>query len=81
MINKRMKLLNLFWRKPKTVEAKKQSIDLTKLEGHFILNVGVAHCDICTKETENCCKIDLADQCVCICPRKDIKGFRKPKND
>lgn len=70
-------LFNLFRRKPKPIEAKK--VDLSKLEDSFILNVGTSRCDTCKKETDNCCKIDIADQCVCICPRKDIKGFHRPK--
>lgn len=58
---------------------KRESIDLSKLENHYILNVGLSRCDVCEKETNNCCKIDLAGQCLCICPRKDLKGFNRPK--
>lgn len=73
-------LKNLFGQKKKpNTEPTTESINLSKLENHFILHVGVSHCDICKKETLNCCKIDIADQCMCICPRKDIKGFRTPK--
>ena len=68
-----MRFLNLFRHKPE--QTKKETFDISKLENHFILHVGVMHCDICRKETVNCCKIDIADQCVCICPRKDIKGI------
>ena len=77
-----MKLLKLFCKKsePKTVEVKRESVDLSKLENHFILNVGDKHCDTCSLETLNCFKIDTADKCVCLCPKKDIKGFRKPKD-
>ena len=74
-----IKTLNHFWHKPeaKPIEAKKkESIDLSMLENHFIF-AGVNHCDTCKHETANCCKIDFAGRSVCICPRKDIKGFRK----
>lgn len=67
-------LFNLFRRKPQ-----KQKVDLSQLEDSFILNLGTNHCDNCKDETANCCKIDVYDQCVCICPRKDIKGFYRPK--
>lgn len=62
----------------KKTEAKKEKIDLSMLENHFVLNVGELHCDRCKKETLNCVKLDIADQHVCVCPRKDIKSFRRP---
>ena len=65
----------------KSEQKKSESVDLSKLQDHYILNVGNARCDFCSKETMNCCKIDLADQCVCIAPHKDIKGLRKPKTN
>lgn len=76
-------LLNHMWRKPQPVQVNKEKerVDLSKLENHFVISVGVQHCDLCNKETMNCCKIDIADQCVCICPRKDIKGFRRPAHN
>lgn len=74
-----MSLFNFFWRKPKTSEKKTESMDLSKLENHFVLQVGTQRCDLCKKETNNCCKIDIADQCICLAPRKDIRGFYRPK--
>lgn len=59
----------------------KEAIDLSMLENHFVLNVGAQPCDSCKQETINCVKLDIADQSVCICPRKDIKGIRKPKSE
>ena len=60
-------------------QKKTESIDLSILENNYILNVGESHCDTCKKETMNCVKVDIADQSVCMCPRKDIKAFRKPQ--
>ena len=65
----------------KKAEQTESKINLSKLENHFILNVGVQHCDLCKKETQNCVKIDIADQCLCIAPRKDIKGIRYIKKE
>lgn len=62
----------------KKTEAKKERVNLSMLENHFVLNVGESHCDSCKKETLNCVKLDIADQHVCVCPRKDIKSFRRP---
>lgn len=73
-----MNIIHKLFRKSETKQ-QSENFDLSKLENHFILNVGVQHCDICKKETQNCVKIDIADQCVCICPRKDIKGIRTIK--
>lgn len=75
-----MNILKTFWRKPKK-EEEKESIDLSKLENHYILHVGLQHCSLCNKETIHCYKTDIEGQCVCVCPRKDIKGFRKPKKE
>lgn len=69
-----------FWRKPKR-EARVRGVNLCKLENHFILHVGLQRCDFCKMETNNCCKLDIDGQCICICPRKDIKAFRKPKTE
>lgn len=63
----------------KKAEQKQETTDLSMLENHFVLNVGTQPCDSCKKETINCVKLDIADQSVCICPRKDIKGIRKPQ--
>lgn len=79
-------LLNYVWRKPESRPlhergTRVESIDLSKLDNHFVLRVGVWHCDLCKSETRNCCKVDIVGQCLCICPRKDIKGFNRPKKE
>lgn len=68
-----MNILNLF-RKKKT-----DSVDLSKLENHFILRVGKCHCDTCKQQTMNCSSVTVGEQTICVCPKKDVKGFRKPK--
>lgn len=65
----------------KKAEPKKETINLSALENHYIIKVGFQPCDFCKQETINCCKLDIADQSVCICPRKDIRSFRKPKSE
>lgn len=75
-----IKTLNHFWRKPES-KPMTESVDLSKLQDNYVLNVGVMHCDLCKKETANCYKIDIAGQCVCLAPRKDIRGLRKPKDE
>ena len=59
---------------------KKGNADLSKLEDHFILHVGECYCADCKKQTMNCVSIMVGEQSVCVCPKKDVKGFRKPKN-
>ena len=67
-----------FWRKP-TTENKEGKVDLSKLENHFIIHTEAAHCDTCKDETNHCYKMFIGDGCMCVCPRKDLKGFKKPK--
>ena len=74
-------LLNHVWRKPENhaINPNDLADKLHKLEHHYIIHVGPRRCDLCHSETNNCFKTDIADNPACLCPRKDIRGFRRPQ--
>lgn len=69
-----MRLFGIF----KSRKGKEES-DLSVLEDNFVIHVGNRPCDICKSETNNCYKTEYDNQTVCLCPRKDIRGFNRPK--